>query len=55
MTGCTSLRRLVIPDSVTNVGAMSFIDCKKLEVVSLGSGVSSLDAFSFQAIPRLKQ
>ena len=35
-TGCSSLREIVIPDSVENIAANTFHNCKNLIKVSVG-------------------
>ena len=45
---CTSLKSVIIPDSVTTIGYSAFSGCSSLESVTIGNGVTSIgkDAFS---------
>lgn len=44
----TSLKTLVIPDSVTTVGANAFANLKALESLTIGSGVTAIGDYAFK-------
>ena len=44
----TALTSLAIPDTVTTIGMQSFPNCSNLENLTLGNGVTSIEAFAFQ-------
>lgn len=46
--GCSSLKSLVFPDSVTDMGLYSFQSCSSLESVSLSKNLKTFDINSFQ-------
>lgn len=41
---CDSLKSIVIPDSVKKIGRNTFSGCDKLETVTIGSGVSTIES-----------
>ena len=51
--GCTSLRSLVIPDSVTNIGDYAFYCCYSLESLILPDGVTSIGEYAFRGCESL--
>jgi hypothetical protein len=46
-SGCSSIPRILIPDSVIIIGADSFKGATSLEVVVIGSGVTDIEAGAF--------
>ena len=40
---CTSLTGIEIPNSVTNIGRGTFVDCRRLKSVKMGNNVTSID------------
>ena len=46
--GCTSITRVVIPDSVTSIGKYAFSNCSSLTDVMIGGTVASIGAFAFE-------
>ena len=51
---CSSVKSVVIPDSVTAIGSRAFISCSQLEEVTLSSRLSSVGAYAFAGCPKLK-
>lgn len=49
----TALISVVVPDSVTSVGAYAFDGCAALESVVLSAGMNSVDGFIFNNCPAL--
>ena len=47
-SGCTSITRVVIPDSVTSIGKYAFSNCSSLTDVMIGGTVASIGAFAFE-------
>lgn len=45
--GCRSLRRVVIPNSVTTIGLMAFDSCSSLTSVAIGNSVTSIGDSAF--------
>lgn len=45
---------LVIPDSVTTIGAKAFTNCTKLTSITIGSGLQNLDPTAFAELPALQ-
>ena len=46
--GCKKLWNVVIPTSVTDIGAMAFANCKALVFVSIPESVTSIGPYAFQ-------
>ncbi len=46
-TGCSSLARVTIPDSVTSIGYGVFILCRSLTNVTIGNSVASIGNYAF--------
>lgn len=46
-----ALKEIVIPDSVTTIGARAFVYCESLESVTLGSGIQSIGSEAFPVTP----
>jgi hypothetical protein len=44
---CTSLAKVIIPDSVTSIGDAAFGNCTSLTSVTIGSGVTSIGKAAF--------
>ncbi len=55
--GCRELKRIVLPDTVTCIGARAFMDCDKLESVtcSSGSGLVKIDEYAFAGCSTLTE
>lgn len=53
-SGCTGLKNLVIPDSVTEIGRNAFARCENLETLVIGNGVAELPHFAFFKTPKLE-
>jgi hypothetical protein len=49
----TSVAKVRIPDSVTNLANGAFFDCESLTNVTIGTGISSLGAWTFAFCPSL--
>ena len=45
----------MIPDSVTKLGTGAFVDCKSLESVTLGSGLTDVGSDLFVGCDALKE
>lgn len=52
-TGCSSLKELSIPDTVTHLGSYAFQNCTGLERVALGNGITQLQSGLFHNCGRL--
>lgn len=46
-TGCSSLTKIVIPDSVTTIGDIAFAGCTSLTDVTIGNGVTTIGDSAF--------
>ncbi|MBO5815710.1 MAG: leucine-rich repeat protein [Bacteroidales bacterium] len=46
-TYCSSLRSIVIPDSVKSIGKRAFEECRELESVTMGQGITSIGDAAF--------
>ena len=53
-SSCNSLRRIVLPKSVTELGYASFTNCNKLEEVVLQEGLTKIYGSSFNECNQLK-
>ncbi|MDO5305704.1 MAG: leucine-rich repeat domain-containing protein, partial [bacterium] len=53
--GCTGLKKMELPDSVTSVGSSAFENCTAMEEITLSSGLKSLPDGMFQACSSLKK
>ena len=45
--GCSALKSIIIPDSVTNLGDKQFDRCSSLVSVTIGSGISRIEYYTF--------
>ena len=54
MGGCTSLRNIVIPDSVVSIGDGAFQNCTNLSSVKLSKNLEKLDSWAFGYCTSLK-
>ena len=45
--GCSGLKSVTIPDSVTSIGTWAFEDCSGLTSVTIGNGVTSIGSYAF--------
>ena len=50
---CSSLRSIVIPDSVTSIGDHAFDNCTSLRSVAIGNGVTSIGGSAFSGCKSL--
>ena len=50
---CSFLRKLIIPDSVTNIAAIAFLNCQSLMSVEIGTSVKSIGERAFANCFRL--
>lgn len=48
------IKSLVIPDSVTALGAKAFTNCSKLTSITIGSGLKDVDPTAFAELPALQ-
>ena len=53
--GCTSLRQINIPDSVTSIGGGAFWGCKSLEQINIPDNVTSIGNYAFNGCTSLRQ
>ncbi len=44
---CTSLTKIVLPDSVTSIGSYAFSYCRNLTSVTIPEGVTSIEGYTF--------
>lgn len=44
---CTSLTKIIVPDSVTSIGAGAFCGCKNLTNITIPAGITSIENGSF--------
>ena len=51
--GCSSLREIVIPDNITNVGSYAFKDCTSLESAIVGKGLLQASSSMFEGCTSL--
>lgn len=54
-TGCSSLTDIVIPNSVTHIGAFAFEHCKSLKSITIPSSVMKIDDYAFRGCSSLKE
>ncbi|MEG1834713.1 MAG: leucine-rich repeat protein [Oscillospiraceae bacterium] len=52
--GCTGLKGVTIPDSVTIIGYRAFFDCAYLTTVTIGNSVTSIGSSAFESCTSLK-
>lgn len=45
--GCTKLKKIILPNTVTSIGAYAFYDCTALEDITIPSGVTSIGNNAF--------
>lgn len=48
---CKSLTSIIIPDGVKSIGYQSFMGCRELRDITLGSDISFIDQFAFYNVP----
>lgn len=48
---CTTLKKVVLPNSIDEIGVMAFRDCKNLSQVTLGTGVEIIGREAFWGCP----
>lgn len=53
--GVCGLQEVVIPDSVTFIGAEAFTNSKSLQAVTIGSGVEEIEAYAFKDCSNLQK
>ena len=53
--GCTGLKSIIIPDSVTTITEAAFYDCSGLETIDMGDGVQMIGAVTFGNCTSLKE
>ena len=53
--GCTGLKSVVIPDSVTNIGNAAFYGCTSLTDIRIPESVTNLGAYAFEGCKSLKE
>ena len=46
-SGCTSLKTVVLPDTLTDIGSEAFLDCSSLVSIDIPDGVKALDVGVF--------
>ncbi len=51
---CISLKSIVIPDSVTEIGNLTFSDCWSLQSIEIPSSVKTIEAEAFSGCTSLK-
>ena len=44
---CTSLKSIIIPNTITSIGKKAFLDCKSLETISIPNSVTSIGEEAF--------
>lgn len=54
-SGCTQMKELTIPESVTNISEGAFSGCRRLLSVRLPDGVASIGGFSFRGCLGLRK
>ena len=54
-SGCRNLEKVVIPESVTEIGASAFKDCEKLKSVNLPAGVTRIENETFSHCTSLER
>ncbi len=52
--GCTGLKRLIIPDSVTSIGGSAFEGCTGLTTITIPAGVTKIWSGTFEGCTGLK-
>ena len=52
-SGCSSLRSITIPDSITNIDRYAFSDCSSLESVIIPDSVTSISGYAFRGCTSL--
>ena len=53
--GCTSLKNIVIPDTITYIGQNAFCGCTSLTSVTIGSGVTEIGMYAFYGCYNLRE
>ena len=53
-SGCTGLKSIVIPSSVTDIGEDVFVNCNSLQSIVFQEGVASIGSYAFYACTALK-
>lgn len=49
-----SIKFVIIPDCITEIGDEAFEDCKNMETITIGKGVKKIGAFAFRGCSTLK-
>ena len=52
-SGCSSLTRITIPDSVTSIGNYAFYSCRSLTSITIPDGVTSIGDYAFSSCDSL--
>ena len=52
--GCTNLKSIVIPDSVTYIAAHAFAGCKALESITLSASLTAINEYTFISCENLQ-
>ena len=53
-SGCQSLKKINIPDSVTSIGNWAFSECSSLETINIPDSVDSIGGYAFYLCTNLK-
>jgi hypothetical protein len=51
--GCSSLKSIIIPNSVTSIEQWAFYGCSSLTSITIGNGVTSIDSRAFEGCSSL--
>ena len=49
----TAIRNIIIPDSVTTIGAFAFANCSALTSVTLDNGITAVPGYTFKGSPNI--